>query len=231
MIIDPHIAVIRISREAGADFYDAVMARVEERAEQPAGVLMQFSAEREDDFMIGTAFRDQETMAEAFLRFTSIESQNEMISRGVPVDITRDQFQLDRLYVEPDVELRPFGPSPVDGIAAMTSEVVEIDLAEYHALADEVGNFRQPVPGRLAHLAYSDPDGKVRLFEFWRAREIGQAWYDQNANDIFDRMHPGALTPEVQSSSWLDIHSFMVTPELGGLTRHFERQASGPSAV
>jgi hypothetical protein len=231
VIIDPQIAIIRIARQPGADFYDAVMTRVAARAEQPRGVLLHFSAPRADEFILGTVFRDHETMAEGFLRYTATEAQNEMLERGEAVDITRDQFQLERLFVQADVTPESFSLQPVEGVAAMTSDHVSLDLAKYHALADEIGNYKQPVAGRLAHVAYSDKDGMVRLFEFWSSREIGQAWYDEHANSVFERMNPGQLTTEVRDASWLDVHSFLVTPDADDLSRDFVRRASGPSSV
>lgn len=230
MIIDPHIAVIRIPASAGADFYDRVVERIAHRREQPQGVLLHFSAQRGGEFIVGTVFRDNASMLEGFLAFSSMESQNVMVERGAAFDLTRDTYPLERLFVEPGVATMPFGMSPAGSVVAKTSELDPLDLARYHQVTRELGWFDKHVPGRICHLAYSD-QGRVRTIDFWESREIGQAVYEDQAYPAFDLLHPGERSAERGEASWMELHTFLVENNANDVARHFVRETSGPVAI
>lgn len=230
MIIDPHIAVIRIPRSPGADFYDSVVARIADRREQPQGVLLHFSAERGDEFIVGTVFRDNAAMLEGFLAFSSMESQNELVSRGVAFDMTRDTFPLIRMFVEEDVGAKPFSLVPAGEIALCTSHLLTMAPDAYRQMGVESGWFDSPIPGRIAHLAFEDA-GHVSTMEFWETREAGEQAYRERAHAIYERHHPGELTEEVLQASWLAPHSFLVVSEPGDRVRTFLREVSGPTTI
>lgn len=230
MIIDPHIAVIRIPVSAGADFYDRVVARIMQRREQPQGILLHFSAVRGEEFIVGTVFRDNASMLEGFLAFSSMESQNEMVEQGLAFDLTRDTYPLLRMYVEHGVAASPFALVPAGGIALCTSDLLTMAPDAYRGMGEESGWFESPIPGRIAHLAF-ETSGHVGTMEFWESREAGQKAYRERAHAVYERHHPGELTDEVLQASWLTPHSFLVTPEPDDQVRKFLRKVSGPTTI
>lgn len=230
MIIDPHIAVIRIPLAAGSAFYDGVLERISQRREQPQGILMHFSAARGDEFVVWTVFRDSAAMLEGFIAFSAMESQNEMVEQRLAFDMTRDTYQLIRMYVEDDVEARPFAFVPGGGVALCTSDLLTMAPDSYRELGRETGWFESSIPGRIAHLAY-EVDGHVSTLEFWENREAGQAAYRARGHDAYERHHPGELTEDVLEASWLEPHTFVVSAERSAPERAFLREVSGPTTV
>lgn len=224
MIIDPWIARIRFPLEAGPDFYEGVMRRIAAHDDHPSGMLMHFTATRDGEFNAWSVFRDRDAMLEAFLAYSSRDAQAEMLARGLAFDITRDEFPLLRIFIEPGVDVSRLAFKPVGEIAATSSDVVTVDVERYYQLTDAIGLFDEPVAGRLAHVAFSDRSGKVDSFDFWESRRTGQDWYDANANAVFERLNPGELTPEVNAASWIDLHSFVVTATGGDAGRHYVRR-------
>lgn len=230
MIIDPHIAVIRIPRSPGSDFYDAVLRRISERREQPQGILMHFAAERDDEFVVWTVFRDNAAMLEGFLAFSAMESQNEMVDRGIAFDMARDTYPLIRMYVEQGVAAQPFAFVPAGDIGLCTSDLLTMTPDSYRAMGEETGWFASPIAGRIAHVAY-ELEGHVMTLEFWENQAAGEAAYRERAHAAYERHHPGELNDEVLKASWLKPHSFVVTAEPGDSVREFLREASGPMTV
>lgn len=226
MIIDPQIAVVRTA--PSTDFYDRVVDRIAKRAEQPEGILMQFAAIHGDELVVGTAYRDAAAMRDAFLRFTSIEAQNEMIESGVSFDLTRDEYELERLFVEPGVRAQNFASQVTDGVVAITSELIALTPAEYRGVTSSLGWFDRSAPGRLAHVAY-DHQGVMRSIDFWESREAAEAWLDDSMTEQFDKLHPGRRTEETSDASWLDVHAFVVSVEPDDAFRNFTRATSGPA--
>jgi hypothetical protein len=230
VIIDPHIAVIRIPREPGSEFYDAVLDRVSRRREQPQGILMHFAAERGDEFVIWTVFRDNAAMLEGFVAFSAMESQNEMVERGIAFDMARDTYPLLRMYVEQGVTAHRFANVPAGNIGLCTSDLLRMTPDSYRAMGRETGWFDTPIPGRIAHVAH-ELGGHVATLEFWETREAGEAAYRERAHAAYERHHPGELSDEVLKASWLTPHSFVVTAEPGDGVREFLRETSGPMKV
>lgn len=230
MIIDPHIAVIRISADDGPALYDAVMQRIAGRADQPQGVLMHYSGVRGGEFLVGTVFRDQAAMFEGFVSFSALESQNVMIETGRAMDLTRDEYPLIRLYVEEGIESHPFSMVPAGGIAASTSDVLKMTPEDYRRLGEETGWFESPIPGRIAHLAYASGE-HVTTVEFWESQSAGEQAYRARAHAAYERHHPGELTEQKRVSTWFGLHSFLVSAPAGDPVRGFLREVEGPTTI
>lgn len=206
------------------------MRRVAARSEQPRGVLLHFTTWRDDHFCVATVFSDSATMLEGFMSFSAPEAQNEMVSSGHPMDLARDEYRLERMLVSDEVEAKPFSYVPAGKIAACSSEAAEIKLDVFRKLVEESGQLEEPVPGRLATIAYCLGD-VVHAVDFWESRERGQAWYDESIYPTYERLRPGLITEETIEKSWLDLHSFVVSAPLGDPQRHFARAADGPLQV
>lgn len=230
MIIDPHIALIRTSRDHGAALYEGVMRRVAGRSEKPHGILLHFTTWRDDNFVVGTAFSDSAAMLDGFVGFSAPEAQNEMVSSGRPLDITRDEHRLERLWVADDVPARHFSYQPAGEIAACSSDAAAISVDVFRKLVEESGQLEQPVPDRLASIAYRIGD-MVHAIDFWKTRELGQAWYEANVYPTYERLRPGLITEETIAKSWLELHSFVVCAPPGDPQRHFTRLEDGPLQV
>ncbi len=226
MIIDPHIAVIRTA--PSTEFFDNVVQRVLARDEQPEGVLLQYSAIHRGELIVGTLFRDAEAMRDTFVRFTSIEAQNEMRETGESFDLTRDEYELERLLIAEDVPAEEFSATPSSKIAAITSELYKLTPDEYREVTSELGWFDRPAPGRIAHVAYNHK-GSMRSIDFWESRAAGEAWLDSSVTAAFEEMYPGRRSDELREASWLDVHSLVVSIERDDPLRDFARTRSGPS--
>jgi len=223
MMIDPHIACIRVPRENGSAFYEGVMQRVAARSDQPQGVLLHFSADGPNGFLVGTVFRDSASMTEAFVQYSAPEAQNEMVATGNAVDMTREQYELERIFVEDEVEPEAFSLVPAEGITAFTSELVGPSLASYREISRRGDWYSRSVEGRIAHIAYSTPSG-VNATTFWRSRADGERWYEQHLGATLDELEPGKMTPERREASWLTLHSFLVSIPKGDPVRHYTRE-------
>ncbi|MBJ7355140.1 MAG: hypothetical protein JHC98_09960 [Thermoleophilaceae bacterium] len=230
MLIDPHIALIRTSKDHGASLYEGVLRRVAARSEQPQGVLMHFTTWRDDNFVVGTVFRDSAAMLEGFLGFSAPEAQNEMVSSGRALDMSRDEHRLEKLLVSDEVEARPFTFVPAGAIAACSSDAADISIDVFRKLVEESGQLEQAVPGRLATLAYRIGD-KVHAIDFWKDRERGQAWYEENVYPTYERLRPGRITEETIAKSWLELHSFVVCMPPEDPLRRFTRSVDGPFRI
>lgn len=227
MLIDPHIALIRTSRDHGASLYEGVMQRVAERSEQPRGVVMHFTTWRDDNFVVGTVFRDSASMLEGFIGFSAPEAQNEMVSSGRALDMSRDEHLLEKLLVSDEVEAKPFTFVPAGAIAACSSDAADISVDVFRKLVEESGQLEQAVPDRLATLAYRIGDN-VHAIDFWKDRERGQAWYEENIYPTYERLRPGRITEETIAKSWLELHSFVVCIAPEDPLRRFTRSVDGP---
>lgn len=230
MIIDPHIAAIRVSAEAGEDFYTDVMRRVLLRSEQPTGLLMHFTESRPDEFVVWTAFRDIDAMTYAFTAFSSVEAQNEMVASGRTYDLKRSEYPIEQIFIDPDYELRPFQLTGIDGLAAIRTRTVTLDLDEYHSLLAATGRFERPVPGLVAHVSYSE-EGRVHLIDFWTDRAAGDAWYGEHFAGITRQPTFAELTPQTLAAGWFEPPTFLATPALEELGRRYIRHAPGPSTA
>jgi hypothetical protein len=228
MIIDPHVAVIRVAKDVGPDLYEGVMRRVAERHEQPRGVMLHYSATWLDSFFVGTVFRDSASMLEGFVGYSAPEAQNEMVATGRTSDMSRHEFQLERLLVEPSVEPLPFANVPADGIIAFTAEALLPSIETYREIARRPGYFDQPAEGRIAHIAHHSPVG-VRLMTFWRSREAGERWNEEHLYGPLRELEPGKLTDDTIEASWLELNSFVVCVAKDDPTRNFVRDSAGPS--
>lgn len=230
MIINPHIALIRTSKDQGAALYEGVMRRVAARAEQPHGILLHFTTWRDDAFVVGTVFSDSAAMLDGFVGYSAPESQNEMVSTGIALDISRDEHRLERLWVSDDVPARDFSCVPSDRIAACSSDAADIGIDVFRKLVEESGQLEEPVPGRLASVAYLRGT-KVHAIDFWESRERGHEWYEGNVYPTYERLRPGLITEETIEKSWLELHSFVVCVPSGDPQRHFTRTEDGPLQV
>lgn len=230
MLIDPHIACIRVPRDNGLAFYEGVMRRVANRSAQPHGVTMHWTAAGPTEFQVNTVFRDNDAMLEGFLQFSAPEAQNEMLATGWAVDMTRETYELERVYVEQDVESNAFSLVLADGITACTSEFAAPKRETYNEIVERGGWFSESVPGRIAHVAYTTPSGLVAT-TFWRSRELGQRWYEEHLYEQVEELEPGSVTPEGLEASWLELHSFLVLVDQDDPQRHFVRTMSGPTSV
>jgi hypothetical protein len=227
VIIDPHIAIIR-TPEGGQALYDGVMRRVANRAEQPQGVLFHYSAVRGDRFIVGTVFRDNAAMLDGFIGFSAPEAQNEMVATGNAIDLTRDEYPLERMLVSPDVETHPFSLVPAGEIIACTSENAQMTIEHFRTLVRESGQLEAPVPGRLASIAYRVGD-YAHAVDFWQTRDQGERWYDERVHPVYEKMRPGRITAETREASWMPLHTFLVAAAPEDSTRDFTRSADGPS--
>lgn len=227
MILDPHVAIIRVSQEHGPALYEGVMRRVAERREQPQGVMMHYTAFWRDAFIVATVFRDTASMLDGFVSYSAPEAQNEMVATGIAQDMSREEFRLERLFVEPDVEPQPFALVPPAGIVAFTGETILPSIETYRAIAGRPGFFDAPAEGRLAHIAHSSPSG-VRSLTFWRSRELGDRWNAEHLYGPLNELEPDKLTDEIIESSWLEINSVLVTVPKDDPTRNFVRESAGP---
>lgn len=237
MIIDPHIAITRFpDGGSGASFYDAFDARIRSRNEHPVGVLLYFAAAWDDEFHLFTVFRDTETMADSFARFSSVEAQNEMLDRGERFDIRRDEYRLERLYIDPEVRAEQTddgsdGPIVRDSLVARTPEPLTMSLDEYRRLTSSVDWFSSSVHGRVAHLAYSDSDGNVHGCEIWREQSLAEAWYDANTKSVFEQMRPDTTVAAARDGAWRPLHICAVPPGEQSFADHYVREQPGPSVV
>lgn len=228
MIIDPHVALIRVSEDHGEALYRGVMRRVADRREQPQGVMLHYTTLWQDAFVVGTVFRDSAAMLDGFVAFSAPEAENEMVATGRAQDMTRDEFELERLFVEPDVEAQPFAYVPRAGVTAFIAESIMPSIETYREIGRQPGFFDAPAEGRLAHIAHNSPSG-VRLMTFWKSRELGERWNEKHLYGPLAELEPGKVTPEALDASWIDIHSFLVAIDEDDPARNFVRDASGPS--
>lgn len=230
MIVDPHVAVIRVSTDEGPALYESVMGRIAERSEQPRGVMLHYSTTWLGSFFVGTVFRDSASMHDGFVGYSAPEAENEMVATGLALDMSRHEFQLERLFVEPEVEPLPFSYVPADGVIAFTAEALLPSLETYREIARRPGYFDQPAEGRIAHIAHHSPVG-VRLMTFWRSREAGERWNEEHLYGPLRELEPGKLTDDTIEASWLELNSFVVCVAKDDPTRNFVRDSSGPSTT
>jgi hypothetical protein len=230
VIIDPHVAVISVSKEHGPALYEGVMRRVAERREQPQGVLLHYTCHWGDAFIVGTVFRDIASMTEGFVGFSAPEAQNEMVETGLAQDMSRQEFRLERMFVEPGVEAQPFGFVEPAGVIAFTTEAIMPSIETYREIARQPGFFDKPADGRIAHIAHISPTG-VRVMTFWRSRAQGERWNEEHLYGPLAELEPGKLTEESREAAWLEIDSFLVAAAADDPTRNFVRAATGPSTV
>jgi hypothetical protein len=229
VIVDPHIAILRTSDESTA-LYDGAMRRVAARSEQPRGVLLHYGLIIGGRFQMGTVFRDAATMTEGFVSFSAPEAQNEMRATGRSIDISRDEYQLERLRIEPQVAARPFGLVPAGDLAVASSDGAGLTIDAYHAIAEQTGWLDEPQPGRLAHLAFRVGE-HITMLEFWESRQQGHDLYMERIAGPLDEQLPGVRTDEKTDAAWLALHSFVVCVPPGDPTRDFLRTAPGPQSV
>lgn len=222
MIVDPHVAVIRVSTEEGPTLYKSVMARIAQRSEQPQGVMLHYSTTWRDSFFVGTVFRDTASMRDGFVGYSAPEAENEMVATGLALDMSRQEFQLERLYVEQDVDSVPFSFVPAGDIIAFTTEALLPSIETYRELASRPGFFDEPAEGRIAHIAHHAPTG-VRSMTFWRNRDAGERWNEANLYGPLSELEPGKLTEETIEASWLELNSFVVCAAKDDPIRDFVR--------
>lgn len=227
MIIDPHIALIRTA--PSLDFYDRVFARVFAREEQPRGVLMHYSAVYRDELVVATMFTDRVVMQEAFVRFSALEAQNEMIASGDSFDLDRTEYEVERLRVWPEVPTHQFSAQPGGSIAAITSELIDLTPEEYSAIERRRDWGGSDVPGRLAHLAYRHGESMYTT-TFWESRETGETFYRETLGKDVAEVFPGRSSELSFANSWMDIHTFVVTVPEDHTIRNFKRTSAGPTA-
>lgn len=226
MIIDPHIAVIRT--RPSLEFYDRVIARVFARDEQPRGVLMHYSAIYRDQIHVCTVFSDRVAMQEAFVNFSALEAENEMIASGVSFDLDRTEYELERLHVWPCVEPEQFSAKPAGSICAITSELLALSPTEYREIEKKRGWGEQDVPGRLAHLAFRRGESMFTT-TFWESRAAGEGFYRRFLGHQVESTFPGRSSSLSFDKSWMDVHTFVVTLPKDHKIRDYAREHSGPS--
>lgn len=226
VIIDPHIAVIRSAADLGQAAYDDVLELIRQRNERPQGIMLHFSAVDGDDFWGGTIYRDKSTMNEMFSAFTAPAMENRIAEGGTRFDIERDEFALERLFIEHDVQTQPFGPAELGEIAMLVSKPVDIEIGEYRALSAKADAFREPVDGRIAHIAYSDGD-RIHVVDFWRNRAAAEAFFVANQQGPEATRVVGPKFGEMLELGWTQPHSFLVTPVIDRFDRNFVREGSG----
>lgn len=224
--------MIRVPGDFGAAEYDGAMQRLEQQGASLPGMLIHLTAARAGDFVGWTAFRDRTAMRDSFLAVIS-PAMDRLASQGGRGDFNfeRDEYPLERLYIEPGFEASEFGLVDADGLVARTNFPLKQDLENYHRVSDEVGWFDRPAEGRIAHIAYSDPSGGIFALEVWRSRAAGQQWYDEHVTPEIQRTFGLELTAEMREQSWFELHSAFVTEDAADLNRHFVRTQPGPSEI
>lgn len=220
LIVNPHIALIRTSKERGEALYEGVMRRIGRRDQQPHGIVFHFSLWSEETFQVGTVFGDSASMLDAFVGYSAPEAQNEIASLGLSVDVSRDEHRLERLWVSGIVPARIFTSVPASGIAAWSSKAADMSVEDYRKQTAEIGRFDDPVPGCMASLAYRLGD-TVRTIDFWESREHGEDSYAAN----------GQLTDEALAKGWLDLNTLVVCVPPNDPQRNFTRTEDGPVQV
>lgn len=229
MLIDPHMTLMRTAPE-GQAIYAGVMRRIAERSEPPPRPLLHFTGLRGDEFLVGTVFLDPRAMNDMFTGYTAPESTSEMNATSVPVDIARFEYELDQLYIEDGVATSPFGFVPANGIAACTSEVVAPSPETYWQVVESGRWFEQPVPGRIAHIAYRSGEA-MHAIGFWESREIGSAWYRENMHAAMESREPGRIDEAAIEASWIDLDTFHISDSIDPPMRHFVRKSTGPVSM
>ncbi|MFT4049844.1 MAG: hypothetical protein QM648_08400 [Solirubrobacterales bacterium] len=220
MIIDPQLAVLR--SQAPLDFYDRVTARINRRPVPPRGIALHLAGSFGGELRVISVYRDRASMSESFAAYTAPESSNEMIESGETYDITRDEFELQRLEIPDSVPRSSLMFNKSDPIVAISSELIAYTPEEYREFTASAGWYDAEVAGRLGHLAY-ETGGQSHAFDIWASREQADEWYRSIGLAQFDDHFPGRRTDEIYEASWIDVRGFAVLAEIDDPIRHFNR--------
>lgn len=226
MIVDPQIAIVRSS--APMEFFDRIAARIDARGEPHRGVLLQCTVNTSEGVLAVTVYRDKDSQLENFKSFFVAEAQNEMIESGETYDITRQEFELQRLFIDPDIKGDRLAIRAETAVVAGTTELTEFSPDDYRELIDGARWLDQPVPGRIAHLAWAQGE-QLFATDFWETREDGELWYKSLRLAELGSQFPKMSRAAPPRSWWRELHSFTVVAEQGAVLRDFTRLAGGPS--
>jgi hypothetical protein len=225
MPFDPSLSLIHLAPEARELFMLAV-PRAAARREAPPTPVLQYAGMLGGRFEIGTVFEDRAQMADMYMSYTLPEGERAMIEQKMPTDLTREELEVEHIFIEDRADAVAYGLHPAGSIAGYTSIELDPKPADYWQLVDSMGWFEQSVEGRIAHFAYLH-DGSVRVVDFWRTREIGEQWLHANVIPEFDRLYPGKFSEQRLASGWIKLDHFMVGAAHGARSRRFTRREPG----
>lgn len=225
MPFDPCISLIH-TPPAGRDLYAAAVPSAAQRSEAPPTPVIQYAGMIGGQFEIGTIFSSRAAMQTMFLSYTLPEGQREMIEQNKPTDLSREELEMEHIFIEERVAAQPYGLHPAGTIAGFASGEVRPSPEDYWALYDEEDWFERPIEGRIAHIAYLEA-GAIRLVEFWENREVGSAWHHENVVPKFNARVPDGITPDRMMGGWIELDYFMVGAPEGDRVRNFVRRTPG----
>jgi hypothetical protein len=208
MTLDPQLTIIR-TREAGADFYDAVMRRVKAQPDQPSGVMFHFTGTFNDEFFAVTAYRDPADSESMFSDFTSPEVANVISETGRGPNISRDEYEITRYAVNDVEELEGFRITrPGEFVAVLITQ--EGITRERYITTTQLARFPEEWPvGMVIHVAgvFGTEWG---VFDVWRADADMAAFYGGKIAPALAELRPGVSKILEPVPAALELHSLYV---------------------
>jgi hypothetical protein len=202
---------------AGRELLEVTVSAVAARSEAAPTPVLQYAGLLGERLQVGTLFEDRDQMADMFTSYTLPEGQQAMVEKGTPVDLTREELEIDHIVIEDVVEAVPFDFSPAGTVVASISRGGAFSPETYWERIDQEGWFLQPVEGRLVHFAFLS-EGAIRVVDIWSDIETGRRRFAAEFGGVFE-------------VDWIALDHFMVGAARGSRARRFERRTPGKIPV
>lgn len=217
------MAMIR-TNGVGIEFYDRVMDRMAERARRPHGVAVHFAGLCEGEINVVTIYRDATARTDVFADFSGPEIANAQLVGPERTDISREEFEVDHLYL--DDELKRTVERPVEQpMYAFVHMGDGASKSEYEEAARR-SRFPEEWPrGMLLHVACRH-GGEQVVVDLWKSLGDAAEFYAKTiqpiAESVMDREAPDLLS----SDRAIELHALTVTLDSADPLRSYSRPAT-----
>jgi hypothetical protein len=207
MTLDPQLTIIR-TRDAGAEFYDDVVARIRGTGTSSPGMMFHFSGSYLDEFFAVSAYKNQAASTEMFAEFTGPHFASAVGAGGGGPDIARDEFEIFSFAIRGDEDLQGFRfTEPGEFVAVL---VTNPDITpESYLATTEVANFPADWPEGMVIHVVSVFGNHLGVFDLWRANADRSEFYGGRITSAI--AEATELDPAVgDNPSAIELHSLYI---------------------
>lgn len=209
--LDPRLTIVR-SHDAGAEFYDAVVNRINAQPEvrdEDNGVMFHFSGNHGDEFFVVSAYRDPEVASSMFAEFTSPQVANVISETSSAADISRDEFEITSYAVNDDENLQGFRfTKPGEFVAVLVTD--EAIQRERYIQTTRRARFPEEWPeGLVIHVAgmFGSHWG---VFDLWRADADIEGFYSERIEPAVKALYPDLVVTGLDRPQAIAVHSLHI---------------------